>query len=163
MYVREPAKDNVFAWISNVFPFPFSFPALARFRCKSRYRTEPLFTIHENLSDSLSHFQIPPHGRWRHLDAGVKRVQPIIDEWKASSQPPDDKEVCRRLIDLFLVSVLLDAGAGNVWKYTEPGTGLVFSRSEGLGVASMHMFRDGLFSSQASVQPYRVDGNCSIH
>ena len=86
----------------------------------------------------------------------------MIDEWKASPLPPDDKEICRRLIDLFLVSVLLDAGAGNVWKYTEPGTGKVFSRSEGLGVASIHMFKAGFFSGDIN-QPYRVDGKPFEH
>jgi len=53
--------------------------------------------------------------------------------------------------------VLLDAGAGNAWKYTEASTGLTFTRSEGLGVASVHMFESGLFSSDPN-QPYRVDG-----
>lgn len=101
--------------------------------------------------------QIPPHGRWRHLDAGKSRVDPMIAGWKNSSNPPDDKEICKRLIDLFLVSVLLDAGAGNVWSYTEPGTEDKFSRSEGLGVASIHMFQQGFFSGRDS-EPYRVDG-----
>ena len=81
----------------------------------------------------------------------------MIEEWNASPLPPDDKEICRRLIDLFLVSVLLDAGAGNFWKYTEPESGQVFTRSEGLGVASIHMFKAGFFSGDTK-QPYRVDG-----
>ena len=46
--------------------------------------------------------QIPPHGRWRHLDAGRPRVEPLVAKWKASPNPPDTKEICRRLIDLFL-------------------------------------------------------------
>lgn len=33
-----------------------------------------------------------------------------------------------------MVSVLLDAGAGDRWRYTEEGTGQVLGRSEGLGV-----------------------------
>jgi hypothetical protein len=59
--------------------------------------------------------------------------------------------------------VLLDAGAGADWSYTEaPANGEGFaeqkySRSEGLGVASVKMFVDGLFSSDSS-QPHRVDG-----
>ncbi len=71
--------------------------------------------------------------------------------------PPNIKEQARRLFDLVVVSVLLDAGAGNAWKYKEPVTGLTFSRSEGLGVASIHMFESGLFSSDPH-QPYQVDG-----
>lgn len=67
------------------------------------------------------------------------------------------KEKARRLVDLTVVSVLLDAGAGNVWKYTEVSSGKVFSRSEGLAVASVHMFQDGLFSGDKD-QPCQVDG-----
>lgn len=53
--------------------------------------------------------------------------------------------------------MLLDAGAGSAWKYVEASTGFTFTRSEGLGVASVHMFESGLFSSDSN-QPYRVDG-----
>ncbi|CAA7270085.1 unnamed protein product [Cyclocybe aegerita] len=100
---------------------------------------------------------ISPHGRWRHLDAGIERVRPMIAKWATHpTNAPDLKEQARRLIDLFLVSVLLDAGAGNAWKYVEEASGLTFSRSEGLGVASVHMFESGLFSSDPG-QPCRVD------
>jgi hypothetical protein len=37
-----------------------------------------------------------------------------------------------------------------------------FSRSEGLGVASVHMFTDGLFSGDPN-QPYRVDGQHGVY
>ncbi|KAF8800155.1 DUF1688-domain-containing protein [Phlegmacium glaucopus] len=100
---------------------------------------------------------IHPHGRWRHLDAGMDRIQPLIAKWASHpTNPPDTKEETRRLVDLFVVSVLLDAGAGNVWKYTEEQSGQTFTRSEGLGVASVHMFQSGLFSSDPQ-QPCRVD------
>ncbi|KAF7978570.1 hypothetical protein HWV62_45503 [Athelia sp. TMB] len=99
---------------------------------------------------------IPPHGRWRHLDAGSSRVEPLIASWKASSNPPDSKEICRRLIDLFLVSVLLDAGAGSTWSYHDTKTDQKFTRSEGLGVASIHMFEAGEFSGDAN-HPHQVD------
>jgi hypothetical protein len=52
----------------------------------------------------------------------------------------DDMEMTRRLVDLFFVSVLLDAGAGDHWTYKEPRTGFVYERSEGIAVASLHMF-----------------------
>lgn len=45
-----------------------------------------------------------------------------------------------------MVSVLLDAGAGDVWSYTEEQTGLKIGRSEGHAVASLYAFNDGLFS-----------------
>ncbi|KAF7295583.1 hypothetical protein MIND_01098300 [Mycena indigotica] len=100
--------------------------------------------------------KIPPHGRWRHLDAGRPRIAPLIAQWKASPLPPNDTEIAKRLIDLFMVAVLLDAGAGNKWTYTEAESGLQFSRSEGLGVAAFHMFMQGLFSGDPN-KPYQVD------
>lgn len=48
----------------------------------------------------------------------------------------DSQEVARRLVDLVMVSVLLDAGAGDAWKYQEVSSDQTFSRSEGLGVSS---------------------------
>ncbi|KAL0959088.1 hypothetical protein HGRIS_014386 [Hohenbuehelia grisea] len=98
---------------------------------------------------------IPPHGRWRHLDAGRPRVEPLVAKWEATANSPDKKEVCRRLIDLFVVSVLLDAGAGGAWGYVEDG-GQRFSRSEGLGVASFDMFAQGMFSSDPN-NPHQTD------
>lgn len=75
---------------------------------------------------------------------------------------PSTKEICARLIDLFLVSVLLDAGAGNQWKYKETDTGETYTRSEGLAIASLEMFVAGFFSGKEN-QPARVDGEPSFH
>jgi hypothetical protein len=61
------------------------------------------------------------------------------------------------LIDLFVVSVLLDAGAGTSWSYKSKESGKVYSRSEGLAVATLEMFKSGLFSSD-STEPCQVDG-----
>jgi hypothetical protein len=61
------------------------------------------------------------------------------------------------LLDLFLVSVLLDAGAGTTWSYKSIESGRIYKRSEGLAVASLEMFKAGLFSSNSS-QPCQVDG-----
>lgn len=76
-----------------------------------------------------------------------------------ASWPPnvDSAEQTRRLIDLFLVSVLLDAGAGTKWQYKARDNGKFYRRSEGLAVASMEMFKDGLFSSNPG-QKEQVDG-----
>lgn len=97
---------------------------------------------------------IPFHSRWRHFEAGGR------DRWAAlagrlSGLPTE--EVARRRIDLAVVSVLLDAGAGPSWSYREPGTGETYARSEGLGVASFHMFAAGAFSRDARGDPLRVD------
>jgi hypothetical protein len=106
--------------------------------------------------DYASIGDIPPHTRWRHFDVGgKKRITELMGKWKAEGV--EQNEVVYRLIDLFLVSVLLDAGAGNVWKYVpkdEPEA--VYNRSEGLALASLDMFVAGGFSSSAA-HPCRVD------
>lgn len=107
--------------------------------------------IRENYPD----LAIPYHSRWRHFEAGG------IDRWEAlagSLGGCDATELTRRHIDLCTVSVLLDAGAGPVWKYLEAETGLVLTRSEGLAVASLHAFRSGLFSGDPE-QPFRADAD----
>jgi hypothetical protein len=47
-----------------------------------------------------------------------------------------------------VVSVLLDAGAGTEWRFEEPGFRGVYARSEGLAVASFHLFLSGALSSR---------------
>jgi hypothetical protein len=60
-------------------------------------------------------------------------------------------------MDLAVVSVLLDAGAGPDWRYREAATGETYARSEGLGVASLRMFEAGAFSRDPKGDPLRVD------
>lgn len=95
--------------------------------------------------------KIPYHSRWRHFEAGGVDRRAWLDEMQ-----PGASADAVTLIDLVVVSVLLDAGAGANWQYEEARTGQVHTRSEGLGVASFHAFCSGLFSSDAS-QPLRVD------
>ncbi|KAL5050972.1 hypothetical protein BDW71DRAFT_171996 [Aspergillus fruticulosus] len=90
---------------------------------------------------------IPPHGRWQHFDVGgVPRIDRLLAKW--SERGYDDIEKVRSLVDLFFVSVLLDAGAGDLWKFTEPEpeSGGVYTRSEGIAVASLYMFLNGEFA-----------------
>jgi hypothetical protein len=77
-----------------------------------------------------------------------------LSSWPSNIDP---SERCRRLLDLFLVSVLLDAGAGTTWAYKSIENGRIYKRSEGLAIASLEMFKAGLFSSNSS-QPHQVDG-----
>jgi hypothetical protein len=95
--------------------------------------------------------KIPYHSRWRHFEAGGVDRRAWLDELHAGAS----KDAVT-LIDLVVVSVLLDAGAGPTWQYKEARTGQVHARSEGLGVASFHAFCSGLFSSDPA-QPLRVD------
>lgn len=90
---------------------------------------------------------IPHHARWRHFAVGG------VDRWgmfRATLGGLDAAALARVRMDLCVVSVLLDAGAGPGWQYREPGTGLVLARSEGLAVASLDAFRAGLFSADGS-------------
>lgn len=82
---------------------------------------------------------IPPHGRYQHFSVGGRdRIANLLSTFSDSI---DATEKCRRLIDLFLVSVLLDAGAGTNWSYKSTENGRVYRRSEGLAIASLEMFK----------------------
>jgi len=93
------------------------------------------------------------HSRWRHFEAGGVDRKSELDARLAGRS---HVAVARARIDLTLVSVLLDAGAGPAWRYHEAESGQAFGRSEGLGVASFRAFLAGRFSSDAG-DPYRVD------
>jgi hypothetical protein len=97
--------------------------------------------------------RIPYHSRWRHFESGGVDRKATLDAQLAGR---DAAAQARARIDLTLVSVLLDAGAGPSWRYAEAESGQAFSRSEGLGVASFRAFMQGRFSSDAA-DPLRVD------
>jgi Protein of unknown function (DUF1688) len=95
---------------------------------------------------------IPYHSRWRHFSAGG------LDRWSdlAKLIVGGPVERARSAVDLAVVSVLLDAGAGDAWRYRENRSGRALVRSEGLAVASLDMFRAGAFSCDPAY-PHRVD------
>lgn len=97
--------------------------------------------------------RIPYHSRWRHFEAGGVDRKGELDAKLAGRS---HIAVARARIDLALVSVLLDAGAGPDWRFHEAESGQAFARSEGLGVASFRAFMAGRFSSDPG-DPYRVD------
>lgn len=97
--------------------------------------------------------RVPLHSRWRHFEAGGVDRKAQMDARCAALSP---SELARTRIDLAMVSVLLDAGAGPDWHYVEPGTQRRFVRSEGLAVASFHAFMGGGFSTELRT-PMRVD------
>jgi len=96
---------------------------------------------------------IPYHSRWRHFEAGGIDRRGELERLLAGSTPA---ERARAQIDLAVVSVLLDAGAGSAWGYVEAESGQRFTRSEGLGVASFRAFMQGAFAA-TSADPWRVD------
>ena len=88
---------------------------------------------------------IPFHSRFGHFRAGgIDRLAIVFD----SLQVPDQIEQARLKIELAIVSVLLDAGAGMAWSYPDPfSPGTALTKSEGLAVASLEMFWRGRFHS----------------
>ncbi len=88
--------------------------------------------------------EIPIHSRWRHFEAGGHFRLAAMQQ---SLSCAESLELARSHIDLVVTSVLLDAGAGADWCYWEADTQQMFHRSEGLAVASLHLFQQGGFSS----------------
>ena len=97
---------------------------------------------------------IPYHSRWRHFDAGGRSR---VSELNRHLACYDVADRLRAQIDLTVIRVLLDAGAGDAWRYREPGTIDDYARSEGLGVASLQAFMGGAWSASPG-EPLRVDG-----
>jgi hypothetical protein len=96
---------------------------------------------------------VPFHSRWRHF------VVDGDDRWAsldAATEWPDRAARARAAFDLATISVLLDAGAGPDWAYVDPRTGRRIGRSEGLALASLDMFAQGVFSAHSG-DPLRAD------
>jgi Protein of unknown function (DUF1688) len=97
--------------------------------------------------------EIPFHSRWRHFAIDGD------DRWMTiarTAQWPTAAARARAEFDLAIISVLLDAGAGATWRYRDATTGCSIGRSEGLALASLTMFRDGLLSVRSD-DKLRVD------
>ncbi len=105
--------------------------------------------------------QVPYHSRWRHFESGgpgqesIGRWQ-ILCERAGMSGADHCAERARIGIDLVIPSVLLDAGAGADWRYRDPASDVMLTRSEGLGVASFDLFARGGFSAEPG-DPLRAD------
>lgn len=101
--------------------------------------------INENYPDH----NIPFHSRWGHFRVGgINRAEMLNEKIKNR----DAMEQARIKLDLVITSVLLDAGAGNVWTYNEKSSNKIFNRSEGLGVASFYLFMEGALSEDGSLK-----------
>jgi hypothetical protein len=102
---------------------------------------------------------IPPFGRWRHFDSGGRpRIQGLLNTWSSLGQ--DALEQTRKVIDLFVVACLLDIDPYQSWSYVEPATGRTYKWKDGVAVAILDMFSNGVFSSDPA-HPYRVDCKCT--
>ena len=60
--------------------------------------------------------RIPYHSRWRHFEAGARDRKAELD---AALAGRSNEDRLRAMVDLTVVSVLLDAGAGPNWRYVE--------------------------------------------
>lgn len=107
--------------------------------------------VMEVIQDNYPTLDIPFHSRWGHFKVGgIDRLA----DFKAKIADQDALAQARAKLDLVVTSVLLDAGAGTQWRYQEGEH--FFNRSEGLAVASYHMFLSGAFSSDAE-KPLQAD------
>ncbi len=111
----------------------------------------PDITSHviQTIKENYPSLDIPFHARYVHFKAGGH------DRLATKShffQTLDEREKARTLVELVITSVLLDAGAGAQWKYVEKETNESYSRSEGLGVVSFHIFFSGSYSKEGKAQ-----------
>jgi Protein of unknown function (DUF1688) len=95
----------------------------------------------------------PLHARWRHF---VFQGRDLWQQIEAAQYWPDAAARARAAFDLAISSVLLDAGAGPDWRYSDAGTGLAAGRSEGLALASLRWFQRGGLANDAG-DPLRAD------
>jgi hypothetical protein len=128
---------------------------LANFRIHLERMDSTVDLVLKVTRDAYPTFDIPFHSRWRHfVTNGDNRWATIAERTKWS----DRATRARAELDLAIVSVFLDAGAGPSWRYHDPITGAAIGRSEGLGLASLAMFAGGAFSASRD-QPLRADAN----
>jgi hypothetical protein len=81
---------------------------------------------------------MPFHSRWRHFPAAP--LAAVLGDLRGAAR-------AKAQIDLVIPSVLLDAGAGDRWTYVD-ACGQSWSRSQGLAVASLELFAQGLLSDR---------------
>lgn len=115
---------------------------LAHFSVNDKKKQKTADFVVDVIYDNYPTLAIPYHSRWRHFQMdGENRIQPFQSSGKM-------------LFELVILSVLLDAGAGSTWSYQDKGQ--VFSRSEGLALASLNLYRSGTLSRDTN-EPFRVD------
>ncbi|RCJ28954.1 uracil phosphoribosyltransferase [Nostoc minutum NIES-26] len=145
-YFRSPAAirercEQIFAWVNEGHSRYFA--------CDLTQLGRVADYVIEVIRCEYPDLQIPFHSRWRHFAAGnVPRLTQL--DTQLTGLTPLEKAAAK--FDLAIVSVLLDAGAGDSWRYHEQETKLTLGRSEGLAIASFQMFCQGTFSSNNLLQ-----------
>ncbi|EDX86246.1 conserved hypothetical protein [Synechococcus sp. PCC 7335] len=138
---------------------------LEHFACNLDKLDEVAAYVVSTTQKNYPDFDVPFHSRWRHFDVGGVPRLARLNQALEKQTPPSDSltgsfQIARSQIDLAVVSVLLDAGAGSQWRFHDlvnlRDAQQPLQRSEGLAVASLCAFEQGLFSSD-SAAPYQVD------
>ncbi len=94
------------------------------------------------ICDNYPDLNIPYHSRLRHFPNEYKKLN------------------LESLIELVVISVLLDAGAGPSWSYTDLDTNTIFTQSEGLGIASYRMYTKFRFpTEQQFAECFQISNN----
>jgi hypothetical protein len=126
---------------------------LTHFRCDLSQLDATADYVIQVIEANYPTWAVPFHSRWRHFEAGGRDRRSELAQQLGVA---DVIERARTEVDLAITSVLLDAGAGPSWQFTEPQTQDTYARSEGLAIASFHLFLSGGFSSDAQ-QPFQAD------
>jgi hypothetical protein len=143
--VRERAGEMLNLGLSD---------ALPNFRVDVQRLPQAARFVAEVIRENYPTLDVPPHSRWRHFVFNGR------DLWRDIAMQASWRDAAARAraaFDLAVVSVLLDAGAGENWRFTDRTTGLCVGRSEGLALASLRMFEAGMFSADAR-DLLRADG-----
>lgn len=125
---------------------------LAHWRIDRSHLHDAARYVVETMRMNYPSLEIPFHSRWRHFAAGGR------DRWAALAKQahwPNAAARGRAAFDLAITSVLLDAGAGPQWRWRDDD-GRIYTRSEGLGIASFQLFAEGSLSADQS-DPFRAD------
>ena len=109
--------------------------------------------VTDRLRRRPAHPYPPLFGLWQGLQAGGTRR---IEDLERSLSPLSPAQRTHARIDLTVTAALLGAPPGDDWSYTEALTGQVLRGAEGIGVAALHAFAAGLFSS-APACPWQAD------
>jgi hypothetical protein len=143
--VRERAGEMLDVGLSD---------ALPNFRVDVTRLPQAARFVAEVIGENYPTLNVPPHSRWRHF---VFNGRDLWRDIAVQASWRDKAARARSAFDLAVVSVLLDAGAGENWRFTDRSTGICVGRSEGLALASLRMFEAGMFSADAR-DLLRADG-----
>ncbi|MBM09649.1 MAG: uracil phosphoribosyltransferase [Magnetovibrio sp.] len=113
-----------------------------------------VFCVINEIKNNYPNGVVPFHSRWRHFELNNTDLWATVVE---KHRHLTREEIARARIDLAVISVLLDAGAGPKWTYYDTTTGLNLGRSEGLALASLRLFESGILSADGRDDPLRAD------